>query len=253
MAITEFDTIFSQNVYSSIPDFDSICQEAGVYKIERTFKILGQTSDRLKNIFTISFDTTYVADSLVSFLIADTSIVYAEEVPIYRTSTIPNDALYSTQWGLDIINAEDAWDLTQGSNKVRVAIVDDAVLLNHEDLKYKIWVNQEEIPDTITDINLDGIIDANELLTSINSNDLSVAISTYSDNLDQDNNGYLDDVLGWDATMGTDNNPNPPSNASSTHFTHGTHVAGIAGHRQPKLEVQEMVLHLLAGIFLLFQ
>ena len=44
------------------------------------------------------------------------------------------------------MQAFDAWDITQGSANVTIAIVDDAVRLTHQDLAANIWVNPEEIP-----------------------------------------------------------------------------------------------------------
>ena len=52
--------------------------------------------------------------------------------------------------------------------------------------------------------------------------------SSLFNNIDEDNNLCIDDILGWDATMGEDSNPNPPI-ATTSYFTHGTHVAGISG------------------------
>ena len=75
-----------------------------------------------------------------------------------------------------------------------IAIVDDAVLTTHEDILPNLWTNPNEIPNN---------------------------------NIDDDNNGYRDDINGWDAAD-NDNDPNPPSSASSSVFTHGTHCAGIA-------------------------
>jgi hypothetical protein len=74
-------------------------------------------------------------------------------------------------------------------------MVDDAVLLNHEDLAAQIWTNLGEIP---------------------------------GDSIDNDNNGFIDDVHGYD--LGDDDNdPNPPSGANDNDFSHGTHTSGIAG------------------------
>ncbi|MFK7926281.1 MAG: S8 family serine peptidase, partial [Bacteroidia bacterium] len=47
-----------------------------------------------------------------------------------------------------------------------------------------------------------------------------------NDNIDNDGNGYIDDIHGWDPAD-NDNDPNPPSTATSSSFTHGTHCAGI--------------------------
>lgn len=119
-------------------------------------------------------------------------IDYIEEVPEYSFLFTPND--YSPLlWNLDKINAEQAWDQTTGSN-VLIAMVDDAVDLSHPDLMNNIWVNPNEIP---------------------------------GNGIDDDLNGYIDDVNGWDAAD-NDNDPNPPFGANNSFFSHGTHCAGIA-------------------------
>ena len=75
-----------------------------------------------------------------------------------------NDPDYSQLWGLSAIGAPSAWDLTQGSNSVVVAVVDSGVDYTHTDLDGNIWTNPAEI--------LNG--------------------------LDDDGNGLVDDRNGWD-------------------------------------------------------
>ena len=103
----------------------------------------------------------------------------------------PNDPSLSSCWHLTKIQAFDAWDLGTGSTSVVVAVVDDAVEINHLDLTNVTWSNNLEIPNN---------------------------------GIDDDNNGYVDDYNGYDVAD-NDNNPNPPN----TNLDHGTHVAGIAG------------------------
>ncbi|MEZ4978338.1 MAG: hypothetical protein R2772_03490 [Chitinophagales bacterium] len=54
-------------------------------------------------------------------------IEYIEAVPRYELFLTPNDPSYSQQWSLNTIQAFNAWDLSQGSSNVVIAIVDDAV------------------------------------------------------------------------------------------------------------------------------
>ncbi len=119
-------------------------------------------------------------------------IDFAEKVPIYQLFFTPNDPLYSTQWNLAKIQADQAWNLSQGCASIKIAVTDDGFLMNHEDLVNQWHINSGEI-------NGNGI--------------------------DDDGNGYIDDWRGWDAA----NNDNDPSATAPTNsfFTHGTHVAGI--------------------------
>ena len=89
-------------------------------------------------------------------------------------------------WGRDMINAPEVWARGYTGQGVIVAVVDTGVDYNHPDLDANIWVNSREIP---------------------------------GNGIDDDGNGFIDDVRGWDF-VGNDNNPMDENN-------HGTHVAGI--------------------------
>jgi len=81
------------------------------------------------------------------------------------TSVFPDDPYLPNQWNLIRIEAPAAWDITTGSDRVVIAVISTGIDLDHPELKGKIWTNKGEIPD-------------NEL--------------------DDDGNGYKDDVHGWD-------------------------------------------------------
>ncbi len=101
----------------------------------------------------------------------------------------PNDPVFSKQLHHPIISSKEAWGVTTGEKEIVVAVTDDGFRLDHEDLKNSWYSNPNEIP---------------------------------GNNIDDDNNGYVDDVTGYDFNEG-DNNPMSDSSAGS----HGTHVAGI--------------------------
>ncbi len=63
------------------------------------------------------------------------NVEYIEPNYIYSASKAPNDPKFSNLWGMKKINAEEAWDITTGSNSVKVAVVDTGVEVNHPDLK----------------------------------------------------------------------------------------------------------------------
>jgi hypothetical protein len=104
----------------------------------------------------------------------------------------PNDIDYSKQWGLNKIEIEAVWDLTTGGvsktgDTLVIAILDSGFDTTHPDLANNLWVNKEEIP---------------------------------GDNLDNDGNGLIDDVFGYNFQF--------DSPIFSSGF-HGLAVAGIAG------------------------
>lgn len=161
--------------------------EYNITKIDKAFKHLN--NELLKGIYVVDFDNTDSINELLQSFQALYFTEYAEKVPRFKTGFIPNDTLYNTpQWNLDQINAEQAWDITTGSANVLIAIVDDAISFNHTDLNGNLHINTSEIP---------------------------------GNGIDDDNNGYVDDVNGWDVAD-NDNNPSEPS------LVHGTHVTGIA-------------------------
>ncbi len=158
-----------------------------IYQIEKAFKRLPE----MKQYYRLHFRATKKTSALIEDLQKLPFVAFAEQVPLYRKFLTPND-LHPNQWNLKKVEAEGAWDFTTGNADIWVAMVDDAVLTTHEDLAANIWRNDNEIPDN---------------------------------NIDDDGNGYVDDVMGWD-TANNDNNPNPP-NTGDDSFSHGTHCAGI--------------------------
>ncbi len=162
------------------------------YKIKEITKPFTQAagSTALQQTYMLSFDDAGNVDNLIQTLLQSGQVEYAEKVPLDKICITPNDPSFSSQWHLSTINAEGAWNyFSTGSNTV-IAIVDDAVSRTHPDLSPNLWVNPGEIP---------------------------------GNGIDDDNNGYIDDINGYDVAS-DDNNPNPPNPS----FNHGTHVAGIA-------------------------
>jgi subtilisin family serine protease len=109
---------------------------------------------------------------------------------IYHILVTPNDARFGELYGMAKIQAPTAWDTTTGSSSVIVAVIDTGVFYNHEDLAPNMWHNPGEVP---------------------------------SNGIDDDSNGYVDDVFGIDLP----NNDSDPTDD----FNHGTHVAGTIGAR----------------------
>lgn len=120
------------------------------------------------------------------------SVEWAEPKFVYTLEYVPNDPFYSSQYALQKIKAPDAWNITTGDTAIIIAIIDTGVDWDHPDLAANIWRNWNEIP---------------------------------GNGIDDDNNGFIDDIRGWD--FGGLNGI-PDNNPMEDRPDHGTHVAGDA-------------------------
>lgn len=116
------------------------------------------------------------------------NVVYAQPNFIYRIDLTPNDTSYSSLYGMTKINAPIAWDTTTGDSSIVVAVIDTGLNYNHEDLSGNVWANPGEIA---------------------------------GDNIDNDNNGYVDDIHGYNFSS---MNGDPLDDHS-----HGSHCSGTIG------------------------
>ncbi|GAB5419291.1 MAG: hypothetical protein Crog4KO_27200 [Crocinitomicaceae bacterium] len=91
---------------------------------------------QLANIFRVKFSDFDQIEELIEALQGLENVEYAEREPIYTFNFIPNDTFHSgnNKWYHTLVDSEDAWDISQGSNNVKVAIVDNAVFGGHQDL-----------------------------------------------------------------------------------------------------------------------
>jgi subtilisin family serine protease len=143
------------------------------------------------NVFSITLDGKSDMKEVLEAFNAHPDVMYAEPVYRRKISAVPTDSNYYQQWAYQNIQAEDAWDIETGDPSIVIAVIDTGVDWDHPDIAANIWENGDEIPGNSTDDDL---------------------------------NGYVDDVRGWDTYgdgMTGDNDP------MDTHG-HGTHVAGIA-------------------------
>lgn len=152
----------------------------------------------------VSFARGRSVDEVRKALEAHPETAYSEPDVIYDISAppVPNDPRYSSLWALNNatdsdIDAPEAWSVTTGSRDVTVGVADTGVASAHPDLAANIWSNPGETGG-----------------------------GRESNGTDDDNNGYVDDVHGWD-WIGRDNNPDDEQG-------HGTHVAGTIGATEPE-------------------
>lgn len=132
-------------------------------------------------------------------------VLYAEPNYVRRKEALPNDPRFAEMWSLKNtaqfggqigadIDAERAWDVTIGSRNVVVGIIDEGVDVNHPDLRDNIWRNPAEAANGV----------------------------------DDDGNGFVDDVHGWDF-FHNDASVYDGSASNSELDAHGTFVSGVVG------------------------
>jgi subtilisin family serine protease len=143
-------------------------------------------------------------------------VLYAEPNYILRADALPNDPRFAEQWGLRNtgqfgvndatgqqqagipgadIDAETAWNTTTGNRTVVVGVIDSGIDVNHPDLHDNIWRNPGEIA---------------------------------GNSIDDDGNGFIDDINGWDFYHNDASVYDGAPGDTSTD-AHGTHVAGTIG------------------------
>ena len=142
------------------------------------------------------------------------AIEYAEPNYLHQLAAIPNDAKFTSLWGLhntgqtvngtvgtaDVdIDGPEAWDITTGSSNVIIAVIDSGIAYDHPDLAANMWRNPGETPN---------------------------------DGIDNDRNGLVDDVFGYDFRS-NDSEPMDPidltAGTTGGNPGHGTHLAGTIG------------------------
>ena len=197
---------------TGVSSLDKLLGEQGVYSIEQAYplpaQLLGQKSAELRRIYTMRFDTGASPRQVALRISQDPNVEYALPQYAYRVNdsadtrstsissllaATPDDPLYTLMSHLGQIQAPAAWDVVKGEDgAVIVAVVDGGTDWLHEDLLANVWTNPAE---------------------SNNGND-------------DDGNGYIDDVNGWNFV----NNNGNPAGLPGTPFNenHGTQVAGVA-------------------------
>ncbi|MEO0472413.1 MAG: S8 family serine peptidase [Bacteroidota bacterium] len=158
------------------------------------------------NIYSIQFDPQMVNDKQLLRQVRQNPAVEIAQFNHYVSlrSTVPNDPQYNQQWQYDNtgqsggtagadIDMDLAWDVTTGGlsaqgDTIVVCVIDDGIFANHPDIAPNLWINHAEIPNN---------------------------------GIDDDNNGFVDDVRGWDTGSSSD--------AVYDGGFHGTPVAGIVG------------------------
>lgn len=152
----------------------------------RTFRSIAVRHLRLPEGMTVKEAMAILQD--------DPDVAYAEPNYVRRISLTPNDPDFGELWGLQNVDAPEAWDTQTGTHAVVVAVLDTGADWDHEDLTDNIWNNDDEAED----------------------------------GADSDGNGYIDDIHGWDFVNSKPEGDNDPGDDYHPSY-HGTHVCGTIG------------------------
>ncbi len=216
---------------AALPGFDQLATQFGVTRLRPQFPgsdrgqaAASDAGQKLSRYYKVKFDTGTLDEAMAAYA-ANPLVDHVEPIGVCTYKIAANDPYYDDPpaeypydqwhyWDTYGIDADLAWDITPGDNTVVVGVLDSGVKYDHGDLggsnppgpndnstNGNIWVNPQEIP---------------------------------GNGIDDDGNGYVDDVIGWDFVEstswysytcvdldcgGADNDPFDGNG-------HGTHVAG---------------------------
>lgn len=149
------------------------------------------------SLVTRSTDSTKKKSALSARELEKSEVISKTDKVENEPSALFNDPAIKQAWGLKKSDAARAWKVTKGSKDIIVAVIDTGVDREHEDLKENLWTNAGE--------------------TGLDKNGKDKA----SNGIDDDKNGYVDDVYGWNFVSN--------NNELTDNHGHGTHIAGIIG------------------------
>ncbi|EMR74891.1 subtilisin-like serine protease [Thermoplasmatales archaeon SCGC AB-540-F20] len=198
----EFIVKFTEEGIINGPSITALNNKHQVNSVEKIFKNAENT--RLDNIYILYVPEDSDLLSIVSDYISSPYVVYAEPnyIGYLPLPIIPNDEYFTDQWPLNNsgqyggipdadIDAVEAWEIEKGDPNIVIASVDSGIDYYHEDIADNIWTNEDETPDN---------------------------------GIDDDGNGYIDDIVGWDFI---DNDSTPLDNQTAPQYGHGTRCAGL--------------------------
>jgi len=192
-------------ITTGVSEVDAVLTNYNLRSVEpmfRSVKVRRRGVPDISRIYIARYDSDVSPYVIAKSLEKLSQVIYAEPRFIRRVEETPNDSLFSSQWHLSKIQASAAWDITHGDSTIIVAIVDNGFDMDHPDLEANYFTNPDEIPDNGTD---------------------------------DEGNGYVDDISGWDFAGDNseegeqpDNDPSHGPQDTEGYWMHGTGMAGLA-------------------------
>jgi len=184
------------------PSVQKAMSAAGVVATQRLFPHhrppAESTSPDLSRIYRFELRSGMDVWEACRNLAQNPGVEYAEPWFVHQVVFTPNDPSFGFQWHLAKVRADSAWDIQRNDTTVIIGIIDTGVSWAHPDLEANLWINRDEVPNN---------------------------------GIDDDNNGYVDDVRGWDFAGSDGRSPDNDPAFRGTDFAygyHGTQVAGVA-------------------------
>ena len=186
----------------SATELDKLNQQLGAVSVSPIFSPATPAGQdpRLRNTYLIRFPVARALEALQRRYARHPAIAAVELNRLSQpcAETVPNDPSYGEQWNLRLINMPETWGITQGNPHVTVAVVDSGIATRHPEFRSQLWRNSGEI---------------------------------LNNGIDDDGNGYIDDINGWDfsdaPTLPGSGDWTVRDNEPEDETGHGTHVSGI--------------------------
>ncbi len=196
--------------------FDQVATQFGVFEVAKAFPFIDRVAETrelaastraLQRIYSVRHDESFDSGLVAAALARDPNVVYAEprfirapawdsaslEVGINTLPETPNDTLFAQAAYMRHLRMPDAWDVVKGEQgDVVIAVVELGMDLGHEDIRGTLWTNPGEVSNN---------------------------------GIDDDGNGFVDDVHGWDFNADL---PIASGSANDDNVIHGIAVAGAA-------------------------
>ncbi|MFZ5519326.1 MAG: S8 family serine peptidase [Candidatus Zhuqueibacterota bacterium] len=248
---------------SGIFSLDAKLMDYGVTSMTKAFypKSSGQNTHALSKVYTFHFDKTKDPLEVARAFAAEPAVEYAEPIPCHYLDEIPDDPLYGQQEHLPQIYMPQAWEFVKGDSNVIIAVIDGGTDWEHPDLIENIWINEDEHEGDANGDGYPGLAGVDDDGDGgIDLNDVNVMVSDYDNDdvalwgpneilestpgapggdddfddialaaLDDDENGFPDDIRGWDFGEWDNNPTNQPTDLDA--YFHGTVTSGLASAR----------------------